>query len=110
MYKAHFKIILHRKICIQYILILVALFVCTSLYGVNPTFQNTEIKRIKSDITFNSLPKHFPYRATRSIIRDSLGFMWFGTENGLVRFDGLNLKIYENELRGVLKIKYLYIN
>lgn len=110
MYKAHFKIILHRKICIQYILILVALFVCTSLYGVNPTFQNTEIKRIKSDITFNSLPKHFPYRATRSIIQDSKGFMWFGTENGLARFDGLNLKIYENELNNPTSIRHNTVN
>lgn len=30
----------------------------------------------------------------RSIIKDSKGFMWFGTFNGLNRYDGKNFKIY----------------
>jgi signal transduction histidine kinase/ligand-binding sensor domain-containing protein/DNA-binding response OmpR family regulator len=30
----------------------------------------------------------------RSIIKDSQGFMWFGTFNGLNRYDGKNFKIY----------------
>lgn len=31
-----------------------------------------------------------------SIIQDSLGFMWFGTKNGLNRYDGTSVKIYNN--------------
>ncbi|MCP4151669.1 MAG: PAS domain S-box protein [bacterium] len=31
-----------------------------------------------------------------TICRDSRGFMWFGTEDGLNRYDGYNFKIYRN--------------
>ncbi|MCG6186156.1 hypothetical protein K5G00_02055 [Maribellus maritimus] len=34
----------------------------------------------------------------RAILRDSRGFMWFGTDRGLNRFDGTNFKIYLNNL------------
>lgn len=32
-----------------------------------------------------------------SIVQDRFGFMWFGTQNGLNRYDGYSLKIYQNE-------------
>ncbi|MBN1117759.1 MAG: GHKL domain-containing protein [Bacteroidales bacterium] len=35
--------------------------------------------------------------ATFSIIEDSIGFIWFGTIDGLYRYDGFNYKIYRNE-------------
>ncbi len=31
------------------------------------------------------------------IVQDSKGFMWFGTENGLNRYDGYNIKAYTND-------------
>lgn len=30
------------------------------------------------------------------VIQDSKGFMWFGTQSGLSRYDGVNFKIYKN--------------
>lgn len=39
----------------------------------------------------------------KCIVQDSLGFMWFGTKNGLNRYDGSILRVYEcfDEKRGV---------
>lgn len=34
-----------------------------------------------------------------SIAQDSLGFMWFGTENGLNRYDGYTIKVFKHNPR-----------
>src|SRR5271170_3670043 len=36
-------------------------------------------------------------RVVRSIAQDRYGFMWFGTDDGLYRYDGYNLKPYRHE-------------
>jgi signal transduction histidine kinase/ligand-binding sensor domain-containing protein/DNA-binding response OmpR family regulator len=35
-------------------------------------------------------------RSVASIIKDSRGFMWFGTAEGLCRFDGTHIKVYKH--------------
>ena len=35
--------------------------------------------------------------AVYAIIQDDLGFLWFGTDNGLNRYDGYNFKIFRND-------------
>lgn len=32
-----------------------------------------------------------------AILQDKTGFIWFGTEDGLNRFDGYNFKVYRND-------------
>ncbi len=44
---------------------------------------------------FQSLPTNFEYNAVRCIFKDHKGYMWFGTGDGLVRFDGINLFLYQ---------------
>ena len=44
------------------------------------------------------------------ILQDSKGFMWFGTRNGLNRYDGYNFKIYKNTLEDSTSISNNYIN
>ena len=31
-----------------------------------------------------------------SILQDSKGFMWFGSENGLIRYDGYKFKVFKH--------------
>lgn len=38
-----------------------------------------------------------PSNTVTSIIQDDEGFLWFGTQVGLVRYDGYNYKIYKND-------------
>lgn len=37
-----------------------------------------------------------PQNTVSSIIKDSRGFLWFGTPNGLCRFDGYQVKVYKS--------------
>lgn len=39
-----------------------------------------------------------------SILQDSRGFMWFGTRNGLNRFDGIHFKVYQTDPNDSLSI------
>ena len=36
-----------------------------------------------------------PENSVRCILQDHIGYMWFGTQNGLVRYDGYNMKVYQ---------------
>ncbi len=53
----------------------------------NPRFHFTNI----------SLAEGLSNSAVFSILRDSRGFMWFGTRNGLNRWDGRNMKTYHHD-------------
>ncbi len=39
-----------------------------------------------------------PLSSVKSITQDSLGFMWFGTNDGLIRFDGTDFELFQNEV------------
>lgn len=45
-----------------------------------------------------------------SILKDSRGFMWFGTANGLNRFDGTRMKSYYSEERDTASLTNNYIS
>ncbi|GGD18662.1 hybrid sensor histidine kinase/response regulator [Hyunsoonleella pacifica] len=46
----------------------------------------------------------------RSILKDSNGFLWIGTQEGLNRFDGTTFKIYKSEKNNASSISGNYIN
>jgi len=50
------------------------------------------------DIKFNKLniENGLPSNIVESILQDKQGFIWMATSNGLVRFDGIKTKIYQN--------------
>ncbi len=47
--------------------------------------------------------------AVLSSIQDSHGFMWFGTKDGLNRYDGYNFRIFQNDPRDSTSISSNYI-
>jgi ligand-binding sensor domain-containing protein/two-component sensor histidine kinase len=50
------------------------------------------VSQIETLTTNNGLP----FRDVKSVTQDSLGFMWFGTTQGLLKYDGYSFKIYNN--------------
>ncbi len=46
---------------------------------------------------FQSLPHNFEYNGVSCILKDHKGYMWFGTADGLIKFDGINIYVYEHE-------------
>jgi ligand-binding sensor domain-containing protein/GAF domain-containing protein len=38
-------------------------------------------------------------RSVTSIIQDDLGFLWFGTQDGLIRYDGYDIRLYKTNLK-----------
>jgi signal transduction histidine kinase/ligand-binding sensor domain-containing protein/DNA-binding response OmpR family regulator len=45
---------------------------------------------------FRHITEELTNKFVRCILKDSMGFMWFGTFNGLNRFDGMNMIHYEH--------------
>ncbi|MCO6148355.1 ATP-binding protein [Flavobacterium sp. NRK1] len=46
---------------------------------------------------YSSDSNHLPQNSVKSILQDKYGFLWLATENGIVRYDGKNFKIYNSE-------------
>lgn len=52
-------------------------------------------------IEFQALPENFEFNGVRCILRDHRGFMWFGTIEGLVKFDGTTTTLYESDVNNI---------
>ncbi len=61
-----------------------------------PAVKNL-INDIRKEPIFQSLPANFEYNGVTCILKDYKGYMWFGTIDGLIRYDGINLYVYEND-------------
>ena len=46
-----------------------------------------------------SLEKGLSQTSVLSMVQDAQGFMWFGTYDGLNRYDGNNMRVYKNDLQ-----------
>lgn len=62
-------------------------------------------------ITLRQIPQQdeLPVKAIHRIFQDSEGYMWFGTFNGLCRYDGYHIKVFRSDFRhpGLLKSNYI---
>jgi ligand-binding sensor domain-containing protein/serine phosphatase RsbU (regulator of sigma subunit) len=66
------------------------LFFLIFLYAINSIAQN--------NVAFNhlSVENGLSQSAVTCILQDQKGFMWFGTQDGLNRYDGYNFKVFKN--------------
>jgi ligand-binding sensor domain-containing protein len=80
---------------IAYILIFISLFLNLTAPAQIPHINFTSL-------TFN---EGLLSNSVNVILKDSQGLMWFGTDDGLNRFDGTNFKVYRNQKRDTTSIR-----
>ena len=68
------------------------LLILVSLISLESWCQVREL-RFRTLSVENGLPENFPTTS----LQDKYGYIWFGTQNGLVRYDGYNVKVYNLE-------------
>ena len=56
-----------------------------------PSVFSTDVAPVFEHLTVDD---GLPENSVRAIIQDRTGFLWFGTQNGLVRFDGYDMKVF----------------
>lgn len=59
---------------------------------------------------FSAELESIPQNSIKSIVPDKYGFIWITTENGLLRFDGRNFKVYNNDGFDLVSNRFAYIS
>ena len=85
MYMKSFSHLFRRKIEILFCILI------TQFPTIQSFSQNSNLKF--NHLTFNN---GLPNNSITSIIEDGYGFMWFGSENGVFKYDGYEFKAYLN--------------
>jgi ligand-binding sensor domain-containing protein len=71
---------------------LTTLIICFLLISIKVLSQNDEVR-----FEHLTVSDGLPHNHVKCIIQDHLGFLWFTTQNGLVKYDGYNFKTYVPE-------------
>ncbi|MFH6991700.1 two-component regulator propeller domain-containing protein [Flavobacterium sp. FlaQc-48] len=61
-------------------------------------------------VKFLDTPDGLSHNSIRSIFQDSDGYMWFGTYDGLNRYDGYNFKVYRNSIKDRQSLRFNHIS
>ncbi len=56
-----------------------------------------------------SLPEGMPNTNVRAVVQDARGFMWFGTQDGLARYDGIKIHVYRTSDKDMSMVSSGYI-
>lgn len=85
------------------IIILVVLLMVSSKGGMAQAFDAFQ------NIKFEHISEGLSQSTVTCIFQDKKGFLWFGTRNGLNRYDGVKFTTFENNLSGSSSISHNYI-
>lgn len=92
----------------RYILYFFVLFLTAILFNISTPAQNKDKTTNWPEPVFEhiTLADGLPENSVQCIFQDHLGYMWFGTQNGLVRYDGYEMKVYKPDPDDSLSISY----
>jgi len=83
------------------------LFVTAILMGLFFVQQNIHAQSLP--VTWLGIEDGLSNNSVRCIYQDHNGFMWFGTYDGLNRYDGYQFKVYRNKLNDTNSLPHNYI-
>jgi len=85
-------------------LLICQLFFCFHIFS-HHLFALDPHKRITQyDIKVYTAKDGLPMNSLKKVFQDSRGYIWIGTQEGLVRFDGVEFKLYDKS-KSLLKNK-----
>lgn len=61
-------------------------------------FNNIHAQNQYIEKWFSADSEHLPQNSVKNILKDKYGFLWIATENGIVKYDGLNFSIINNKI------------
>lgn len=87
---------MRRVLCLFRFLIILILLLLNYISSAQLPHELTDYQD-NEELYFRHITREdgLPSNVVRCITQDFLGYMWFGTDNGLVRFDGSNMKIFQ---------------
>jgi len=89
-----------KKYCVH-VLIVTSLIISSWGFSANTKAQSPEFK-----FEHISIAQGLSQGTVFCILQDSKGFMWFGTQNGLNRYDGNTFKVYDYDPRNPNSLSY----
>lgn len=78
-----------KRLCVC-IYLISNLILSFPLFGLDPHKRITQY-----DIKVYTAKDGLPMNSLKKVFQDSRGYIWIGTQEGLVRFDGLEFKTYD---------------
>jgi ligand-binding sensor domain-containing protein/signal transduction histidine kinase/DNA-binding response OmpR family regulator len=94
---------LFKKIVVQLAISITVLFLAL-LYS-STSFSKEASIRFEHLTIEDGLPQN----SVLTMLQDSAGFMWFGTEVGLARYDGYHLKVFKHDANNSNSLSHNYI-
>ncbi|TMQ25435.1 MAG: hypothetical protein E6J90_06015 [Deltaproteobacteria bacterium] len=87
--------ILKRLAMIRHLLVAIALLAVAAVRQASAEAQKT-VEPLPPPLRFDRLGSAdgLPNNDVRAIVQDRRGFLWFGTQEGLVRYDGTSVRVY----------------
>lgn len=73
-------------------------------------FYSFSFLNAQTPVTYLGINQGLSNNSVRCILRDHKGFMWFGTFDGLNRYDGYNFKVFRNKLNDTASLINPFIN
>ena len=91
-----------RTTLLKFILLFSLVLLNTSLSTGQIQYNNIRFKQL-------SIAEGLPHNTINAITQDNHGFIWFGTRNGLCRYDGYNINLFAHNEADSTSLRHNFI-